>query len=87
MISAIAIMIPRATVSANRINEVLETEPQIKDKPEEKQAKFDESLKNYIPNDNRNLIYGRYFVVRFIFNNIDNIPFRFENLSINYNVY
>ena len=62
----------------------------VKDKSElsaEQQAKFDESLKKYVPSDDRNLIYGRYFVVRFIFNNIDNIPFRFENLSINYNVY
>lgn len=62
----------------------------VKDKSQlspEQQAKFDESLKNYIPNDNRNLIYGRYFVVRFIFNNVDNIPFRFETLSINYNAY
>ena len=53
----------------------------------QQQAKFNESLKKYVPSDDRNLIYGRYFVVRFIFNNIDNIPFRFENLSINYNVY
>lgn len=62
----------------------------VKDKSQltaEQQAKFDESLKKYIPNDNRNLIYGRYFVVRFIFNNVDNIPFRFETLSINYNAY
>lgn len=32
MISMISIMLPRASVSANRINEVLETEPNIKDK-------------------------------------------------------
>lgn len=62
----------------------------VKDKSQlspEQQAKFDENLKNYIPNDNRNLIYGRYFVIRFIFNNVDDIPFRFETLSINYNAY
>ncbi len=34
MISMISIMLPRAAVSANRINEVLETEPRIKDKKE-----------------------------------------------------
>lgn len=62
----------------------------VKDKSQlsaEQQAKFDENLKNYVPSDNRNLIYGRYFVVRFIFDNTDNIPFRFETLSINYNAY
>ena len=32
MISAMSIMIPRASVSANRINEVLETDPIVKDK-------------------------------------------------------
>ena len=32
MISVISIMLPRASVSANRINEVLETEPSIKDR-------------------------------------------------------
>ena len=32
MISVISIMLPRASVSANRINEVLETEPSVKDK-------------------------------------------------------
>lgn len=62
----------------------------VKDKSQlsdEQQAKFDENLKKYVPSDNRNLIYGRYFVVRFIFDNTDNIPFRFESLSINYNAY
>lgn len=34
MISMISIMLPRAAVSANRINEVVETEPRIKDKKE-----------------------------------------------------
>lgn len=47
MISIISILLPRASVSANRINEVLETEPQIKDKPENEQAKFDESKKDW----------------------------------------
>ena len=41
MISMISIMLPRASVSAKRINEVLEKEPAIKDKPELEQAKFD----------------------------------------------
>ena len=36
MISMISIMLPRASVSANRINEVIETEPSIKDKEETK---------------------------------------------------
>ena len=36
MISLISIMLPRASVSANRINEVIETEPSIKDKEETK---------------------------------------------------
>ena len=39
------------------------------------------------PSDERNLVYGRYFVVRFIFRNIDNVPFRFEDLNINYSKY
>lgn len=37
--------------------------------------------------DERNLVYGRYFVVRFIFTNVDNIPFRFEDLVVNYSKY
>ncbi len=36
MISMISIMLPRASVSANRINEVIEKEPSIKDKEETK---------------------------------------------------
>ena len=36
MISMISIMLPRASVSARRINEVIETEPSIKDKKETK---------------------------------------------------
>ncbi len=46
MISMISIMLPRASVSANRINEVLETEPSIKDKEETK--KFDPSKKGLV---------------------------------------
>lgn len=48
MISMVSIMLPRATVSANRINEVLETEPQIKDKPKEMQVKFDETKRGLV---------------------------------------
>ena len=46
MISMISIMLPRASVSANRINEVLETEPAIKDKEETK--KFDSNKKGLV---------------------------------------
>ena len=46
MISMSSIMIPRASVSANRINEVLETEPKIKDKKETKH--FDKSKKGLV---------------------------------------
>ena len=48
MISIISILLPRASVSANRINEVLDTEPQIKDKPKEQQVNFDESKKGLV---------------------------------------
>ena len=48
MISIISILLPRASVSANRINEVLETEPEIKDKPIEEQQKFDETKKGLV---------------------------------------
>ena len=48
MISIISILLPRASVSANRINEVLETEPEIKDKPIEELQKFDESKKGLV---------------------------------------
>ena len=48
MISIISILLPRASVSAKRINEVLETDPQIKDKPVEEQEKFDESKKGLV---------------------------------------
>ena len=48
MISMISIMLPRASVSAKRINEVLETEPSIKDKPERELKKFDENKKGLV---------------------------------------
>ncbi len=46
MISMTSIMLPRATVSANRINEVLEKEPSIKDKEETKV--FDQSKRGLV---------------------------------------
>ena len=46
MISMVSIMLPRASVSAKRINEVLETEPNIQDKKEVK--KFDETKKGLV---------------------------------------
>ena len=46
MISLISIMLPRAAVSANRINEVIETEPNIKDKKETK--KLDNNKKGLV---------------------------------------
>jgi len=46
VISMISIMLPRAAVSAKRINEVLETEPSIKDK--EKTKEFVEDKKGYV---------------------------------------
>ena len=46
MISMISIMLPRASVSANRINEVIETNPQIKDRAETK--KFDSSKRGLV---------------------------------------
>ena len=48
MISMISIMLPRASVSARRINEVLETKPSIQDKPEKEQKTFDESKKGLV---------------------------------------
>ena len=48
MISMISIMLPRASVSANRINEVLETKPSIKDKEEKQLKAFDESKKGLV---------------------------------------
>ena len=46
MISMVSIMLPRASVSAKRINEVLETEPLIKDKKEAK--KLDPNKKGLV---------------------------------------
>ena len=46
MISMISIMLPRAAVSARRINEVIETEPSIKDK--ENTKKFDSNRKGLV---------------------------------------
>ena len=46
MISMISIMLPRASVSARRINEVLDTEPSIEDKPETKS--FDPNKKGLV---------------------------------------
>lgn len=46
MISMISIMLPRASVSANRINEVLDTQPSIKDKKETK--KFNPDKKGLV---------------------------------------
>ena len=46
MISMISIMLPRASVSANRITEILETEPSIKDK--ETTKKLDSSKKGLV---------------------------------------
>ena len=46
MISIISIILPRASVSANRINEVLETESSIKDK--EETIPFDENKKGLV---------------------------------------
>ena len=48
MISMISIMLPRASVSARRINEVLETKPSIQDKPKKKKKTFDESKKGLV---------------------------------------
>ena len=46
MISMISIMLPRAAVSARRINEVIDTEPSIKDKEETKH--FDKNKKGLV---------------------------------------
>ena len=46
MISMVSIMLPRASVSAKRINEVLDTEPSIKDKKELKE--FDNTKKGLV---------------------------------------
>ena len=48
MISIISIMLPRASVSANRINEVLETEPDIKDPEDSETKQFDPNKKGLV---------------------------------------
>ncbi len=48
MISMISIMLPRASVSANRINEVLETEPDIKDPEDSETKQFDPNKKGLV---------------------------------------
>lgn len=48
MISMISIMLPRASVSAARINEVIDKEPSIKDLPMENQKKFIEEKKGLV---------------------------------------
>ena len=55
MISMISIMLPRASVSANRIMEVIETEPSIKDKKETK--KLDPNKKGLEENKNVSFRY------------------------------
>ncbi len=47
-ISMLSIILPRASVSANRINEVLEKKPSIVDKPKDKQEKFDDNKKGLV---------------------------------------
>ena len=48
VISMLSVMLPRAQVSAKRINEVLDTDVSIKDLPKEKQKAFDENKKGYV---------------------------------------
>lgn len=71
MISMISIMLPRAQVSANRINEVLETEPDIKDPIEPK--KFDQNKKGLVefknvsfkyPDANKELLKNIDFIAK-----------------------
>lgn len=54
---------------------------------EEQKKRYDELKKNYTFADNKNLIYGRYFVIRFIFNNQDGVPFRLENVDVKLKMY
>lgn len=46
MISMISIMLPRASVSANRINEIIETEPSIKEP--ETELEFNKEKTGYV---------------------------------------
>lgn len=48
MISMVSIMLPRASVSAARINEVIDKEPSIKDLPMQNQKKFIEEKKGIV---------------------------------------
>ena len=48
MISMISIMLPRASVSARRINKVLDTESSIKDKPDAETKKFNPDKKGLV---------------------------------------
>ena len=56
MISMISIMLPRASVSANRITEILETEPSVKDK--ETTKKLDPSKKGLVEFKNVSFTYA-----------------------------
>ena len=47
-IAILSIILPRAAVSARRINEVLDASSMIKDKPESQQKEFDENKKGYV---------------------------------------
>ena len=55
MISMVMIMIPRASVAANRVNEVLSMEPSIEDP--EKPVHFDSNLKGYVEFKNVSFTY------------------------------
>lgn len=55
MISMMSIMLPRATVSANRITEVIDTKPTIIDPPSSKQ--FDKSKKGFVEFQNVSFRY------------------------------
>ena len=48
MISIVSIMLPRASISANRINEVLDSDISIKDKKKKELEKFDENKKGLV---------------------------------------
>lgn len=89
MISMISIMLPRAGVSANRINEVLETEPKIRDIETPKQ--FDENKKGLVefrnvsfryPDADSESLSDISFIAEPRKNNSNNRKYRFsENLQ------
>ena len=58
MISMISIILPRATVSANRINKVLETDSDIKEKDKNELKKFDENKKGLVEFKNVSFKYA-----------------------------